>query len=89
MNTAISDIWFRQRPVILSPDLDPVSSVPITPIEFHRRLPGYIPTPVHDLPDLASELKIEQVLVKDETSRLDLPAFKMLGASWAIYRSLA
>lgn len=89
MSTVISDIWFRQRPVILSPDPDPVSSVPLSPLEFHRRLPGYSATPVHDLPDLASELKIEQVLVKDETSRLDLPAFKMLGASWAIYRSLA
>ncbi len=89
MTTSISDIWFRQRPVILSPDLDPSSGLPISPIEFHRRLPGYIPTPVHDLEDLASDLKIEQVLVKDETSRLGLPAFKMLGASWAIYRSLA
>jgi len=89
MNTEISEIWFRQRPVILSPDPDPVSSIPITPIEFHRRLPGYTPTPVHDLPDLASELKLEQVLVKDESLRLDLPAFKMLGASWAIYRALA
>ena len=89
MTTAISEIWFRQRPVILGPELDPVSSVPISPIEFHRRLPDYAPTPLHDLSDLASELKLEQVLVKDETSRLGLPAFKMLGASWAIYRSLA
>lgn len=88
MTTAISEIWFRQRPVILSPDLDPVSSVPISALEFHRRLPGYEPTPLHDLSGLARELKLEQVLVKDETSRLGLPAFKMLGASWAIYRSL-
>lgn len=89
MTTAISEIWFRQRPVILGPELDPVSSVPISPIEFHRRLPDYAPTPLHDLSDLASELKLEQVLVKDETSRLGLPAFKMLGASWATYRALA
>ncbi len=26
--------------------------------------------------------------MKDESSRLGLPAFKMLGASWASYRSL-
>src|SRR5665811_377648 len=89
MSTTISDIWFRQRPVILSPELDPVSAVPISPIEFHRRLPGYHPTPLHDLTSVSSELKLEQVLVKDESSRLGLPSFKILGASWAIYRSLA
>ncbi len=89
MSTTISDIWFRQRPVTLSPDLDPVSSIPISPTEFHRRLPGYHPTPLHDLTVVSSELKLEQVLVKDESTRLGLPAFKMLGASWAIYRSLA
>ncbi len=27
-------------------------------------------------------------MLKDESSRLDLPAFKILGASWAIYRAL-
>jgi diaminopropionate ammonia-lyase len=89
MTTAITDIWIRQRPVVLSPDPDPASTVPISPLEFHRRLPGYTPTPVHDLAGLAEELKLDQVLVKDESSRLDLPAFKMLGASWAIYRALA
>ncbi|MDQ4045069.1 MAG: diaminopropionate ammonia-lyase [Chloroflexota bacterium] len=88
MTTALTEIWFRQRPVVLSPDLDPASPLPISPIEFHRRLPEYQPTPIHDLHDLAGELKVEQVLVKDETSRLGLPAFKMLGASWAIYRAL-
>jgi diaminopropionate ammonia-lyase len=89
MSATISDIWFRQRPVILSPDLDPVSSIPISPAEFHRRLPGYHPTPLHDLNPVSNELKLEQVLVKDETSRFGLPAYKILGASWAIYRSLA
>jgi diaminopropionate ammonia-lyase len=28
------------------------------------------------------------VLIKDESSRLGLPAFKILGASWAVYRAL-
>ncbi len=88
MTTALSEIWFRQRPVVLSPDLDPDSALPLSPLEFHRRLPEYSPTPIRDLGDLASELKVEQVLVKDETTRLGLPAFKMLGASWAIYRAL-
>jgi len=33
-------------------------------------------------------LGVGQVLLKDESSRLGLPAFKILGASWAIYRAL-
>jgi len=55
---------------------------------FHRRLPGYEDTPLMDLPALAERLGVARVLVKDESSRLGLPAFKMLGASWASYRAL-
>lgn len=51
--------------------------------ELHRTLPGYAPTPLHDLPSLADELGVGRLLVKDESSRLGLPAFKVLGASWA------
>jgi diaminopropionate ammonia-lyase len=58
------------------------------PLTFHRRLPGYSPTPLIDAPDLARILGIGQLLVKNESSRLGLPAFKILGASWAIYRAL-
>ena len=59
-----------------------------TPLAFHRRLPGYQPTPLIDAPELARMLRIGQVLVKNESSRLGLPAFKILGASWAVYRAL-
>ena len=58
------------------------------PLAFHRRLPGYEVTPLIDAPELASLLGIKQVLVKDESRRLGLPAFKILGASWAVYRVL-
>lgn len=58
------------------------------PRDFHRRLPGYEPTPLRDVPSLAAQLGVGRVLVKDEASRLGLPAFKMLGASWASYRAL-
>ncbi len=50
---------------------------------FHRSLPGYAPTPLVSISELATELGVGQVLVKDESSRLGLPAFKVLGASWA------
>lgn len=58
------------------------------PLELHRRLPGYAATPLVELPVLAAELGVGRLLVKDESSRLELPSFKMLGASWAVYRSL-
>jgi diaminopropionate ammonia-lyase len=55
---------------------------------FHRRLPGYAPTALHDLPELASACGVGRVLVKAEVERLGLPSFKVLGASWATYRLL-
>lgn len=59
-----------------------------SPRAFHRRLPGYEPTPLVDAPSLAADLGVGRVWIKDEAWRLGLPAFKMLGASWASYRLL-
>ncbi|MBQ9423381.1 MAG: diaminopropionate ammonia-lyase, partial [Pyramidobacter sp.] len=56
---------------------------------FHRSIPGYAPTPLADLPCLARELGVARVLVKDESFRFGLNAFKVLGGSWAIARALA
>ena len=56
---------------------------------FHASLPGYAPTPVHDLASIADELGLGAVSVKDESDRLGLPSFKVLGASWAAERLLA
>jgi diaminopropionate ammonia-lyase len=67
----------------------PNHRIPTAPIEFHRTLPDYAVTPLVDLPDLGQQLGVGRLLVKDESSRLGLPAFKMLGASWATYRCLA
>jgi len=55
---------------------------------FHASLPGYAPTPLTEVPALAGELGAARVFVKDESSRLGLPAFKVLGASWAIHQFL-
>ena len=62
--------------------------VNVPAIDFHRTLPGYAPTPLRDVPRLATELGVGRVLVKEESSRLGLPAFKVLGASYAIARAL-
>jgi diaminopropionate ammonia-lyase len=52
-------------------------------------MPGYRPTPLVELPDLAAELGVGTVLVKDESNRLGLPAFKILGASWGVNCALS
>ncbi len=57
-------------------------------LSFHRSLPGYAPTPLRELPAVAAELGLATVAVKDESDRLGLPAFKVLGASWAVERAL-
>lgn len=54
-----------------------------SPIAFHRLMPSYEPTPLLDCPTIATRLGVARVLVKDESQRLGLPSFKMLGASWA------
>jgi diaminopropionate ammonia-lyase len=58
------------------------------PLAFHRRLPGYVPTPLAETPSVAAELGVGRVWVKDESSRLNLPSFKILGASWGIFKAL-
>jgi diaminopropionate ammonia-lyase len=56
--------------------------------DFHQKLPGYQPSPLIEAPGVAATLGIGRVWVKDESSRFGLPAFKFLGASWGIYRTL-
>ena len=56
---------------------------------FHRRLPGYAATPLAEAPELAAELGVGRLFVKDESARFDLGAFKFLGASWAGFRAVA
>lgn len=68
--------------------LPPSAAATRDPLDFHRRLPGYEPTPLIALPKIAARLGIAGVYAKVESSRLGLPAFKMLGASWASYRSI-
>jgi len=62
---------------------------PVEVLDFHAALPGYAATPLAELPALAVRLGVGRVFVKDESSRLGLPAFKALGASWAVHRVLA
>src|SRR5689334_17608153 len=77
--------------LFLNPQRSPAPLGPApgrAPLAFHRLLPGYAPTPLVDAPQLAASLGIGQVWVKAESQRLGLPAFKILGASWAVARVL-
>jgi diaminopropionate ammonia-lyase len=56
---------------------------------FHAGLPGYAPTPLVEVPAIAAELGVGRVFVKDESARMGLPAFKVLGASWAVHQLLS
>ncbi|MDH3189616.1 MAG: pyridoxal-phosphate dependent enzyme [Acidimicrobiia bacterium] len=77
---------------LANPGRDPgwrSESVPGEVQDFHRALAGYAPTRLVELPDLAAEFGVRRVCAKEESTRLGLPAFKALGASWAIRRALS
>jgi diaminopropionate ammonia-lyase len=79
--------------ILLNPNITPSPSQPAPApnpdIEaFHKKLPDYNTTPLHNLPSIAAELGIPHLFLKDESTRFSLPAFKILGASWAIHKLL-
>ncbi|KAK4699958.1 diaminopropionate ammonia-lyase, partial [Phenoliferia sp. Uapishka_3] len=71
-----------------SPNADSTLPTTPTPLAFHQAFPGYAPTPLVDVPTLATRLGVRHVFVKDESMRLGLPAFKILGASWAVFLAI-
>jgi diaminopropionate ammonia-lyase len=56
---------------------------------FHQALDGYVGTELRESPELAQAMRVRRVCLKVETERFGLPAFKILGASWAAERLLA
>ncbi|KAF2647081.1 threonine dehydratase [Lophiostoma macrostomum CBS 122681] len=76
-------IYFNDKTGTLQVDAD-LSVV----YQFHRQLPHYARTPLVPLDDLAKKLGVKSVFIKDESNRLSLPAFKILGASWGSYRAI-
>jgi diaminopropionate ammonia-lyase len=52
---------------------------------FHSHIPGYAVSPLKSLPRLAAMLGLGGIWVKDESFRLSLSSFKVLGGSFAIY----
>ncbi|KAF4613416.1 hypothetical protein G7Y89_g15470 [Cudoniella acicularis] len=64
------------------------STIDVEINSFHCSLPGYTQTPLLDCSSIAAELDLRNVFLKDESTRMGLPAFKILGASWATYKAI-
>lgn len=56
---------------------------------FHESFPMYTETPLRDMKNLAKEIGLGSIYVKDESYRFGLNAFKVLGGSYAIGKYLA
>lgn len=54
---------------------------------FHQSLPLYTPSPLLSLSEVAREIGIKHVLLKDESTRLGLAAFKISGARWTTVKA--
>lgn len=81
------DFWVRdgaRRPAsfFTTEEIDDVRT-------FYAGLPEARPTPLHRLRNLAAALDIGDLLIKDETDRFGLPAFKITGARYAIGKLVA
>ena len=56
--------------------------------KWHQQLPDFATTTLKSLPQVAEKFGVRYVLVKQEGTRAGLPAYKILGASWAIARAI-
>ena len=77
--------------IFVNPNKSAVESLPPRDPKvraFHASLPHYKQAPLVSLSAIARELGIGHLLLKDESSRFGLPAFKILGASWATSRAI-
>ncbi|KAL0938183.1 diaminopropionate ammonia-lyase [Colletotrichum truncatum] len=79
-----------RRNVYINDSTGPIRPVADTSLvqAFHQQLPSFARTPLVSLDDVAKELGVKAVFLKDESNRLGLPAFKILGASWGTYRAI-
>ncbi|MCY0094962.1 diaminopropionate ammonia-lyase [Hoeflea ulvae] len=62
---------------------------PDRPLAMLQQCPAYRPTPLHSMADLAAELGIGALMVKDETRRMGLGSFKALGGGFAVAQMIA
>lgn len=58
-------------------------------LNYHNKLEEYSKTPMIQLNGLAKEIGVNKIFIKDESKRFGLNAYKVLGASYAIYKILS
>lgn len=56
---------------------------------YHNNFPMYEETPFVELKNLSEKIGVKNILVKDESNRFGLNAFKVLGGSYAIGKVIA
>lgn len=76
---ASEDTWL---PVMAAREVEKVRA-------FHRSFPQYAPTPLVSLAHKARSLGLGGLLIKDESHRFGLNAFKVLGGSFAMASAIA
>jgi diaminopropionate ammonia-lyase len=82
-----SKILLRARSA--SPQLQPISAARAMQVwSFHQTLPDYAATRLIQSDALARRLGVRTLSIKVEDQRFGLPAFKMLGASWAAFHAV-
>jgi len=86
------DSVFEREDIFINPGLTTSLSAKalVDPdlIAFHQSFPESKTTPLIELPEIARELGIGHVYVKDESLRFGLPSFKILGASWGVFKAI-
>ena len=58
-------------------------------LNYHNKLEEYSKTPLIQLNGLAKRIGVNKIFIKDESKRFGLNAYKVLGASYAIYKILS
>ena len=80
----------EQEKARLDGGLEFLSAQAVKPVrDFHAEFSEYRPTPLVPLKNLSSELGLKSISVKDESLRMGLNSFKMLGSSYAVGRLIA
>ena len=87
----VLEIGRPDRADVRNPLIDPafVSDPPESdPLSVHQRMPGYQPSPLIELPMIAREFGAGAALAEGRVEPDGLPAFKILGASWAVVNAV-
>jgi diaminopropionate ammonia-lyase len=81
----LADFWLRSTP---APGASRVfSAAELADVtQFYQSTPDAVATPLRHFRGLAAELGIRDLLIKDESARFGLPAFKIAGARYAVAR---